>query len=111
MTLICAYEENLQYIYIFSSSLVSKRPELQQLWCFGTDGEIAFAQAFIAASPSAAHLQCFLHFMRKPQVKLWELHITTDVAMKYIHDILGRPSHLEEGPVDAAGDDELHAMI
>lgn len=48
--------------HFFASSLVSRRPELQQLQCFGSDGEAALINAFSAVFSGAT---LFLAFSRK----------------------------------------------
>ena len=52
----------IQAYHFFASSLVSRKPELVQLQCFGTDGEAALVNTFSAVFTKALHLRCFLHF-------------------------------------------------
>ena len=97
--------------HFFASSLVSKRPTLRNLRCFGTDGEEALSVALATVFPIANHLRCFLHFRGNIEKKLHELRFPAEIALKFVHDILGNPLHLEEGLVDAHDEDELDGMI
>ena len=102
-------KKDFEAYHFFTSSLVSKRPALQQLCCYGTDGEKALSDAFLAAFPHALHLRCFLHFRGNIEDKLRELCTPTDIS-KFVRDILGYPSHLEAGLVDADSEPAFEAM-
>ena len=97
--------------HFFASSLISLRPSLSKLKCFGTDGEDALVKAFSTAFSDAFHLRCFLHFRGNVEEKLRELRVPSVVAKAFVHDILGNPAQLELGLVDAEGEGELDAML
>ena len=97
--------------HFFASSLVSRRPDLQQLKCFGSDGEAALINAFSAVFSGAIHLRCFLHFRENIEHKLRELQISPGVMKEFTKDIFGNPSKLERGLVDAKNEGELHSML
>ena len=46
----------------FFSQLVGLKPKLQDIQCFGTDGEKALEEALCTQFKYATHLRCFLHF-------------------------------------------------
>ena len=85
----------------FFSQLVGLKPKLQDIQCFGTDGEKALEEALHIQFKYATHLRCFLHFRGNIESKLSELCISKSSAREFIHDIFGNPVLLEEGLVDA----------
>ena len=96
--------------HFFASSLVGKHRELQGQQCFATDGEVALSDALATVFSSAINLCCLLHFHSNNE-KLPDLHIPPEIALKFVHDILGKPSQLETGLMDAYDENELNAMI
>ena len=54
-------QKTTQSYHFLSSSKVGLCPKLASLQAFGTDGEIALADAFQLQFKSAVHLVCFLH--------------------------------------------------
>ena len=85
----------------FFSQLVGLKAKLQDIQCFGTDGEKALEEALRTQFKYAIHLRCFLHFRGNIESKLSELCISKASAREFIHDIFGNPVQLEEGLVDA----------
>ena len=88
----------------FFSQLVGLKPKLQDIQCFGTDGEKALEEALHTQFKYATHLRCFLHFRGNIESKLSELGISKASSREFIHDIFGNPILLEEGLVDADAD-------
>ena len=88
----------------FFSQLVGLKPKLQDIQCFGTDGEKALEDALRTQFKYATHLRCFLHFRGNIESKLSELCISKSSAREFIHDIFGNPVLFEEGLVDADAD-------
>ena len=84
----------------FFSQLVGLKPKLQDIQCFGTDGEKALEEALCTQFKYATHLHCFLHFQVNIESKLSELGVSKFNAREFIHDIFGNPV-LFEGLVDA----------
>ena len=97
--------------HFFTSSLVGQRPSLRNLRAFGTDGELALANALSASFPSAVHLRCFLHFKENIERKLHELSFPTDVANEVVTDIMGKPSQYQLGLVDAQNVTHFDEML
>jgi len=97
--------------HFFASSLVSRRVQLTDMRCFGTDGEEPLVSALSTAFPRAIQLRCFLHFHGNLEHKLHELSAPAAVAKQFIHDVLGNPAQLERELVDAASEDELDGML
>ena len=97
--------------HFFSSALVGQRPKLSSVQAFGTDGEMALENAFMASFPSAQHVRCFLHFKGNIERKLQELKIPNAVRLEVVKDVLGNPSKLESGLVDAVSSEELDDQL
>ena len=97
--------------HFFTSSLISLRPSLSKLKCFGTDGKDALIQAFSTAFSGAVHLRCFLHFRGNVEDKLRNIRIPSVAAKEFVHDILGNPAHLKTGLVDSENEGELDSML
>ena len=93
------------------SSLVSRKPELVQLQCFGTDGEAALVNAFSAIFTKALHLRCFLHFRQNFERKLQQLGVSAVVNKEYQKDIFGDPQSLQLGLVDVVSNAELKSKF
>ena len=97
--------------HFFASALVSRRPDLTQLHCFGTDGEAALVNALSTVFPHAIHLRCFLHFRGNIEAKLRQLNLPQSVAKEFIYDIFGNVSQLQQGLVDAEDETKLDSML
>ena len=97
--------------HFFSSALVGQRPQLSSIKAFGTDGELALENAFMTSFPVAQHVRCFLHFKGNIDRKLQELNIPSSLRSEIIKDVLGSPSQLEHGLVDAASSEELNDQL
>ena len=104
-------KKDFQAYHFFASSLVSKRPELAQLQCFGTDGETALVKAFSAVFTKAVHLRCFLHFRQNIERKLQEFGVSSAVIKEYRRDIFGDPRSLQVGLVDVSSKSELENKL
>ena len=104
-------KKDFQAYHFFASSLVSKRPELVQLQCFGTDGEAALVKAFSAVFTKAVHLRCFLHFRQNIEHKLQEFGVSSAVIKEYRRDIFGDPQSLQVGLVDVSSKSELESKL
>ena len=104
--------KKFQAYHFFASSLVSKRPELAQLQCFGTDGEAALVKAFSAVFTKAVHLCCFLHFCQKlTQIsRIWCLFCYHQ-GVQNQRDIFGDPQSLQVGLVDVSSKSELESKL
>ena len=97
--------------HFFFSSLIGQQPGLANVKSFGTDGELALANALKSCFPSAIHLRCFLHFKGNIERKLYELQIPSNVAKEYVADIMGRPTRFQLGLVDARNSAHLDEML
>lgn len=97
--------------HYFSSSLVGQRSKLSSLLAFGTDGELALENALAASFPSAQHLRCFLHFRQNVDRKLRELNIPKHVALEIAKDIMGCPTQLQHGLVDAENETVMDRVL
>ena len=104
-------KKDFQAYHFFASSLVSKKPELAELKCFGTDGEAALVKAFSAVFTKALHLRCFLHFRQNIERRLQELGISSTVIKEYRKDIFGEPQCLQLGLVDVSSESELKTKL
>ena len=89
------------YHNFFTSTLVGQRRELASLQAFGTDGEQALESALASTFTNAHHVRCFLHFRENLKRKLQELGLPRPVSNEIIKDIMGYPSQLQYGLVDA----------
>ena len=81
------------------------------LQAFGTDGELALENALATSFPNAQHLRCFLHFHQNIEHKLKELNVPKPVALEIIKDIMGSPTQLQRGIVDAEDETKMDAML
>lgn len=97
--------------HFFTSALIGLQPSLVDLRAFGTDGEAALVNAFSVSFPKACHLRCFLHFKGNIEQKLKELKVPSDVARKFVEDIMGKPSHFILGLVDANDPAHLDELL
>ena len=97
--------------HFFSSSLVGQRPQLSSLIAFGTDGELALENALTASFPRAQHVRCFLHFRRNIEKKLREFHVPQHVSVEIVKDIMGCPTQLEHGLVDADSEMKMNGLL
>ena len=97
--------------HFFASSLVGQRQQLSSLQAFGTDGELALENALMATFPNAQHVRCFLHFKGNIERKLRELNVPSSVAAEIIKDIMGNPSQLQHGLVDAESAEQLDERL
>ena len=103
--------KNFSTYHFFASSLVGQRPQLSALKAFGTDGELALENALASTFPCAHHVRCFLHFRGNIERKLDELTIPRAVASEIIKDVMGCPTQLQHGLVDADSADKLDEML
>lgn len=97
--------------HFFSSTLVGQRPQLSSLLAFGTDGELALENALATSFPKAQHVRCFLHFRQNIECKLRELNIPKAVALEIVKDIMGCPTQLQRGLLDAENEEEMDEML
>lgn len=97
--------------HFFSSSLVGQRSQLSSLLAFGTDGELALENALAASFPKAQHVRCFLHFRQNIERKLKELNIPKPVVLEIVKDIMGCPTQLQRGLVDADNEMKMDIML
>ena len=104
-------KKDFQVYNFFASSLVSKRPELAQLQCFGTDGETALVKAFSAVFTKAVHFCCFLHFHQNIEHKLQEFGVSSAAIKEYRRDIFGDPQSLQVSLVDVSSKSELENKL
>jgi len=104
-------KKDFQAYHFFASSMVSRKPELVNLQCFGTDGEAALVNAFSAVFSKALHLRCFLHFRQNIERKLQELGVSSVIIKEYKKDIFGDPEYLQLGLVDTASKSELESKL
>ena len=91
--------------------MVSRKPELVNLKCFGTDGKLALVNAFSAVFPKALHLWCFLHFRQNVECKLHELGVSSVVIKEFKKDIFGDPEYLQFCRVDMPNKSELESKF
>ena len=97
--------------HFFASSLVGQRQQLSSLQAFGTDGELALENALMATFPNPQHVRCFLHFKGNIEQKLRELNVPSSVAAEIVKDIMGNPSQLQRGLVDAESTEKLEECL
>lgn len=97
--------------HFFTSTLVGQRQLLSSLKAFGTDGELALENALKATFPMAQHVRCFLHFRGNVERKLQELKVPCTVADEILRDIMGCPTRLQLGLVDAANAEKMDEML
>ena len=90
--------------HFFFSQLVGLRPALCDIQSYGTDGEKALEEALGTQFRDGTHLRCFLHFRGNLESKLLDIGISKSDAQEFVKDVLGNPSQLEEGLVDADRD-------
>ena len=60
----------------------------------------------MATFPNAQHVRFFLHFKGNIEQKLWELNVSSSVK-----DIMGNPSQLQRGLVDAESTEKLEERL
>ena len=95
--------------HFLTSTMIGLRPELH---AYGTDGEIALAQACASQFSLAVHVRCWLHFKENLKRKLeHDMKLPRHVAQEFISDILGNASQLEKGLVDADDEDAFEAQL
>ena len=87
------------------------RRSLQDLQCFGTDGEQALENALHTQFRSASHLCCFSHFRGNIEDKLSQLNVPGRVMQEFVWDIFGNPALLQEGLVDADSSESLDTQF
>ena len=90
------------------------RRALQGVRAFGTDGELALADAFRHEFAFSQHLTCFIHVRRNVKDKCSEFNIPPAVSQKLCNDIFGAQvgEAFVEGLVDADSDDDLkHKLL
>ena len=97
--------------HFFSSALVGQRPHLSSLQAYGTDGELALENALKATFQNAQHVRCFLHFRGNIERKLQELKLPCNAASEIVCDIMGSPTRLQHGLVDAKNVEEMDDML
>ena len=100
-------KKDFQAYHFFASSMISSKPELAKLKCFGTDGEAALVNAFSAVFTKALHLRCFLHFRQNIEHKLRQLGVSAIIVKEFVKDIFGDPQYLQFGLVDSSTKSEL----
>lgn len=97
--------------HFFTSTLVGQRQQLSSLKAFGTDGELALENALKATFPMAQHVRCFLHFRGNLERKLCELNVPSTISSEIIRDIMGCPTQLQLGLVDAENALKMDGML
>ena len=63
------------------------------------------------SQPQAQHVRCFLHLRDNVERKLRELGIPRSVSSEIIKDIMGCPTQLQRGLVDADSPEKLDDML
>ena len=91
--------------------MVGQRQRLSSLKAFGTGGELALENALKATFPMAQHVRCFLHFHGNVERKLQELKVPRTVSSEIVRDIMGCPSQLQFGLVDAENIQKMDEML
>jgi len=92
--------------------MIAFRQDLHHLHVFGADGEQAFAQTCRSQFPKAVHLRCWLHFKGNLINKLiCDLRLPKNVAQQFISDVMGSPSNLEYGLLDAEDEKMFYAQL
>ena len=97
--------------HFFTSFLVGQRPQLRSIKAFGTDGESALENALESSFVGAQHVRCFLHFKGNIEHKLNELKIPTSIKEEIVKDVMGSPSQLQHGLVDAKSVEQLDSLL
>ena len=99
------------YLYL-TSTMIAFRSGLHHLHAFGTDGEQALVQTCCSQFPKAVHLRCWLHFKDTLMNKLIrDLRLPNNVTQQFISDVMGSPSNLERGLLDAAVQNQVSINI
>ncbi|XP_031565581.1 uncharacterized protein LOC116300780, partial [Actinia tenebrosa] len=84
-------QQTTQNYYGFLSYLIGKKPVLQNLKAYGSDGEIALINALLAAFPEAIGLRCFIHIRNNLEESLQKKFLVKpEVKSTIIHDIFGQ---------------------
>ena len=111
--LLVHYRKTFATYLFFASTLVGMCRPLQGVRAFGTDGELALAEAFTHELAFSQHLTCFIHVRRNVKEKCNEFHVPTDVSQKILDDIFGARlgDTFVEGLVDASGDDDFQRKV
>ena len=65
---------------------LSRRPDLANLHCFGTDGEAALVNSLSTVFPHAIHQRCFRHFRGNID------NLPQSVLKEIVYDVLGNTS-------------------
>ena len=96
-----------------SSSMLQNCPNMRNLRCFGTDGDVNLGNAFEVCFTKAAHLLCDLHMVDNIKKKLNQLNIKGNIAKNYIVDIFGRVEGNIKVPglVDSLSENELQQKM
>lgn len=88
---ILVHQKKEQQTYaMLSQFLCSKRPELRQLKCFGTDGETGLSTAFSDSCTSAIQLRCFIHFKKNIKEYMSKIGIDQFNQNAVCADLLGQ---------------------
>ena len=97
--------------HFFSSSLISLNRDLRNVQAIGTDGEAALVNAMATSFPVAIQLRCFLHFKSNVERKLHSLNLPKTVVETIVSDVMGCPTQLQLGVVDAETPYELDKQL
>ena len=89
--------------------MVSIKPKLVNLKCFGKDGRVALVNTFSAVFPKAWHLRYFLHFHQNVERRLHKLGVSSVVEFK--KNIFGDPEYLQFALVDTFSKSELESKV
>lgn len=66
--------------------------------------------ALKATFPNAQHVRCFLHFKSNIE-KLQGLNVSSSVVAEIVKDVMGNPSQLQRGLVDAESTEQLDELL
>ena len=80
---------NTEAYSYFTYQLQILLPSLRGIKAFGTDGEVALANAFENAFPKALHLRCLKHFRDNIESKLKSLNLEPTSCEEILADIFG----------------------
>ena len=106
-------ETNFSSFNYLGATLSSNCKHLQNILCFGTDGDRSLVEAFGHNFPHALQLRCFIHKKKNVQEKLRSLGFPSFVSDEVVADIFGKytGSLYREGLVDCISEEAFHTML
>ena len=106
------YRKQFSTYHYMASSLVSLRPGITDLKCYGVDGEEALCSAFSKTFPFADELRCTIHSKRNVEGKLTEFAVSSQAKDVILNDIYGltEGTYHQQGLIHAEDSDTFLAL-